>query len=202
MSITSLLHKTTEIHIPMRSISGVDQELKSYLQAAKFQPGLALVPSDWQREVLEALYFLLPLVVVERGRTRKKQEAGSDSDTSLAPTPLAADEPICVKSFQFEKREAEYQVVGSVLSLILAEELFRPEELVFVRCIRAGRIARCDKLALLAAELQGIPVLHWIGKRAPRTRERLWETFKEIGFNPLRGDSLSDYKSATRSTFR
>lgn len=203
MPIDTLSQKSTLIKIPMRSISGLDRDLQSYLQQAEFHPVFSLDPVAWQREVLEALYFLQPLVVVARGKPRAKKMLAVESTAEMPHDELGTAESMSTLELDaVEPDRAEYQVVGSILTWALAEELSEPNDLIPVRCLEVGRVSKADKLCLLAAELLATPGLHWLGKKGPRIRQALWESFLDVGFNPLAGARLSDFKSATRATYR
>jgi hypothetical protein len=203
MPIDALSQKSALIKIPMRSIAGLDRDLQSYLQQAEFHPAFPLDPVSWQREVLEALYFLQPLVVVARGKPRAKKMLVVEKSAEMLQDELGSAESMAnPNSEAVESDSAEYQVVGSVLTWALAEELSAPDDLIPVRCLEVGRMSKADKMCLLAAELLATPGMHWLGKKGPRIRQALWESFLEVGFNPLAGVRLSDFKSATRATYR
>lgn len=198
----SIAEKFALISIPMRMISGLDRDVKAFLDLADFRPVLTLDPDDWDRDVLEWLYALCPIIVIQRGASRtRKSKTIVDAPESADAEPILRDDGAQQETVGVNA--PQYHVLGSLLTWFLIEALCASEhELIPVRCIQATRIPKADKLNLIAAEFLALPALHRLGKPGPRLRHAIWEAFESVSSNPIKGNRLSDFHKATGTTFR
>lgn len=147
----------------MRSISGLDRDLQSYLQQAEFHPVFSLDPVAWQREVLEALYFLQPLVVVARGKPRAKKMLVVETVAEMSQDePGTAESMSTLELDAVEPDRAEYQVVGSILTWALPWQ----EEL--------EGLDDCEPSLIRRPTQDKTAYLHWLGIKLNGPGKAAW----------------------------